>query len=369
VLLALVTGLVYVNQVLFTVYVLQVQDGDASFVARYLPVGWFDLATANPALRGLAEVFPSPEFLAPSVLRVQAFLELPFVLLAFATVVRWLDADLYRRIARSALLPSAAVSYTVVFCLVEWDLRNPYTVDDIVIRTASAVLTPWLLARVAARDTGTTRVAASVPGLLVFIGSLGALGGLVLVVYDTALLYNLGRLDDRLPLALAAAGVLVCLRTAASRLPTRSGPVAPALSFVVHALRRWLTLFFVPALAVRYGLLFGTPRLGLAAGGLSALVVCAQAWRDVSAETFRPGPRAALRLAGVLCCAVLAGTAGAALALRAIPRSYEEVALLSAVAGFLVTSVVACGLLDTLLARSSCATPATERSSTCVSRR
>jgi hypothetical protein len=145
--------------------------------------------------------------------------------------------------------------------------------------------------------------------------------------------------------------------------------VAPALSFVVHALPRWLTLFFVPALAVRYGLLFGTPRLGLAAGGLSALVACAQAWRDVSAETFRPGPRAALRLAGVLCCAVLAGTAGAALALRAIPRSYEEVALLSAVAGFLVTSVVACGLLDTLLARSSCATPATERSSTCVSRR
>ncbi|MGW7358054.1 hypothetical protein ACWGI0_15840 [Streptomyces sp. NPDC054802] len=343
VLLALVTGLVYVNQVLFTVYVLQVHDGDASFVARHLPVGWFDLATANPALRGLAEVFPAPELLAPSVLRVQAFLELPLVLLAFATVVRWLEADLYRRIARSALLPLAAVSYTVVFCLVEWDLRNPYTVDDIVIRSVSAVLTPWLLARVAARDTGTTRVAASVPGLLVFIGSLGALGGLVLVVYDTALLYNLGRLDDRLPLALAAAGVLVCLRTAASRLPTRSRPVAPALSFVVHALRRWLTLFFVPALAVRYGLLFGTPRLGLAAGGLSVLVACAQAWRDASAETSRPGPRAALRLAGVLCCAVLAGTAGAALALRATPRSYEEVALLSAMAGFLVTSVVACG--------------------------
>ncbi|MFF3321500.1 hypothetical protein [Streptomyces sp. NPDC002889] len=347
VLLVLVTGLIYVNQVLFTVYVLRVHDGDASFLARYLPAGWFDLATANPALRGLAEVFPAPGLLAPSVLRVQAFLELPFVLLAFATVVRWLDAGLYRRIAHSALLPLAAASYTVVFCLVEWDLRNPYTVDDLVIRAVSALVTPLLIAHVAARDTGTTRVATSVPGLLVFIGSLGALGGLVLVVYDTALLYNLGRLDDRLPLALAAAAVLLCLRTAASHLPTRSRPAAPNLSFVVHALRRWLALFFVPALAVRYGLLFGTPQLGLAAGALSAAVACGLAGRDVLAETphARDG-RAALRLARGLGCAVLAGTAGAALALRLTPRSYGEVALMSAMAGFLVTGVVVCGLLD-----------------------
>ncbi|MEV0494006.1 hypothetical protein [Streptomyces atratus] len=47
---ALVTGLVYVNQVLFTVYVLHVHDGDPSFISRYLPAGWFDLASANPAL-------------------------------------------------------------------------------------------------------------------------------------------------------------------------------------------------------------------------------------------------------------------------------------------------------------------------------
>ncbi|MFF4353977.1 hypothetical protein [Streptomyces sp. NPDC001530] len=155
---ALVTGLVYVNQVLFTVYVLRVHDGDPSFISRYLPAGWFDLASANPALRTLAAHFPAPELLAPSVLRVTAFLELPFVLLAFATVVRWLDADLYRRIARSALPPSASVSYTAVFCLVEWDLRNPYTVDDLVIRAVSAVVTPVLLARLAGRDTATSRV-------------------------------------------------------------------------------------------------------------------------------------------------------------------------------------------------------------------
>ncbi|MBA2947608.1 hypothetical protein [Streptomyces himalayensis] len=340
--LALVTGLIYVNQVLFTVYVLRVHDGDPSFVARYLPAGWFDLASAHPVLRDLAEHFPAPGLLAPSVLRIQAFLELPFVLLSFATVVRWLDADLYRRIARSALLPLASVSYTTVFCLVEWDLRNPYTVDDVVIRAVSAVVTPLLLASMAARDTGTTRVPASVPGLLVFTGSLGALGALVLVVYDTALLYNLGRLDDRLPLALAAAAALLVLRAAASRLPARS---APTLSFVVHAVRHWLLLFFIPALAIRYGLLFGTPRLALSAGALTAAVACVRAAREMPTGA-EQRPRAALHLTARIGCAVLAGAAGAALALRVTPPSYKEVALLSAMGAFLVTAVAVCGLLD-----------------------
>ncbi|MGV9254239.1 hypothetical protein [Streptomyces sp. NPDC003697] len=336
--LALVTGLLYVNQVLFTVYVLRVHDGDPSFVARYLPVGWFNLASENPLLHGLAERFPEPGLLAPSVLRVQAFLELPFVLLAFAMVARWLDADLYRRIARSALLPLASVSYTAVFCLVEWDLHNPYTVDDVLIRAVSAVVTPLLLARLAARDTGTALVPASMPGLLVFVGSLGALGALVLVVYDTALLYNLGRLDDRLPLVLGASLALLGLRAAASRVPDGS---APTLSFVVHALRHWLLLFFAPALAVRYGLLFGTPLLALAAGALTAVVACARAARQMSAG-------AVLGLTARVGCAVLAGTAAAALALRVTPSSYQEVALLSAMGAFLVTGVVVCGLLDRL---------------------
>jgi hypothetical protein len=70
------------------VYVLRVHGGDTSFIARYLPTGWFDLATHNPVLRSLGRLFPAPELLAPSVLRVQAFLELPFVLTAFATVAR-----------------------------------------------------------------------------------------------------------------------------------------------------------------------------------------------------------------------------------------------------------------------------------------
>ncbi|GGN90626.1 hypothetical protein GCM10011579_086700 [Streptomyces albiflavescens] len=342
--LAVTTVLIYVNQVLFTVYVLRVHGGDPSFIARYLPTGWFDLATHDPMMRSLGRVLPAPELLATSVLRVQAFLELPFVLTAFATVARWFDADLYRRIACSALLPLASVSYTVVFCLVEWDLRNPYTNDDLVIRAVSAVITPVLLARWAARDAGVSRAAASVSGLLVFIGSLGALGVLVLVVYDTALLYNLGRLDDRLPVVMVAVAALTGLRWAAGRLPD---PSAPGLSsaFVWQVLRHWLGLFLVPALAVRYGVMFGTPQLAGAMELLMAAVAVVLAGRDV-VVTSGGGRRLALVLAGRVGCAVLAGSAAAYGVAALTPRSYYEVTLLSAAAAFLVTGVAVCGLLD-----------------------
>ncbi|MFJ3334404.1 hypothetical protein [Streptomyces sp. NPDC086766] len=339
--LAVVTGLVYVNQVLFTVYVLRVHGGDPSFVARYLPERWFDLASGSPVLRGLADGFPTPGLLAPSVLRVQAFLELPFVLSAFATVVRWLDAGLYRGIARSALLPLASVWYTVVFCLVEWDLRNPYTVDDIVVRGVSAVLTPCLLRWLAARDTGVSRTPASVPGLLVFIGSLGALGALVLVVYDTALLYNLGRLAERLPVAAVAVVALAGLRRGAARLPEPAAP-GRTLTFVLYALRHWLALFFLPALAIRYGVMFGTPRLAGAAGLLVGVTALALSWRHAAVDT-RP-----------LGLAVLTATGAACATAWAIPASYYEVTLLFAMAAFLLTVVLVAGLVDARATRQVC---------------
>ncbi|MGW1028841.1 hypothetical protein ACWD4J_35055 [Streptomyces sp. NPDC002577] len=352
--LAAVTVAVYLNQVLFTVYVLRVHGGNPSFIARYLPTGWFELAVDNPALRSLAEHFPAPALLAPSVLRVQAFVELPFVLLAFATVLRWLDADVYRRTIRSPLLPLAALSYTAVFCTVEWDLHNPYTADDLVIRAVSAVLTPPLMARMAARDTVRPRPLTA-PGLLLFIGSLGALGVLVLVVYDTALLYNLGRLDDRLPLAVAALGALIVCRLIALRLPARHPP-GPAISFVGHALRRWLSLFLVPALAVRYGVTFGTPQLAAGAGLLTATLASLYALRDGSAPVPVPGERdhrRVLMLLGQLGCAVPAGAAVAYTVVRWTTGPYYEATLLQAMAAFLVTAIAVCALTDRATPRIS----------------
>jgi len=57
--LAAVTALIYVNQVLFTVYVLRVHHGDPSFIARYLPSGWFALDRGG-AIATLARHFPAP---------------------------------------------------------------------------------------------------------------------------------------------------------------------------------------------------------------------------------------------------------------------------------------------------------------------
>lgn len=356
--LGVVTALIFVNQILFTVYVLRVHDGDPSFIGRYVPPGWFEMATDNTALRTLAEHFPAPRLLAPSVLRVQSFLELPFGLLAFGTVVRWLDADLYRRVARSALLPLASVSYTAGFCLVEWDLHNPYTVDDIVVRCVSAVLTPLFLAWLAGRDTCRSRTEASVPALLVLIGSLGALGALVLVAYDTVLLYNLGRLGSRLPAGLAALAALGALRLVAARLPARPSR-GPTVVFLRHALGRWLTLFFVPALAVRYGVNFGTPTLSVAVGLLLlpvvAVVLAARdtlAWAAAPDDSgnrpvVRPG-RLLFTVAARLACAVLVGGGVAYVVTRLTPDTYYEATLLPAAAAFLVVAVVACGLLDAM---------------------
>ncbi|WP_369248752.1 hypothetical protein [Streptomyces sp. R41] len=343
--LALVTGLIYVNQALFTVYVLRVHDGDVSFIAPYMPAGWFDLATHNPVLRLLARDFPAPELLAPSVLRVQAFLELPFVLLAFATVARWLDPGLYRRIARSALLPLASVSYTIVFCVVEWDLRNPYTADDIAIRAVSAVLTPLLIARMAAHDSADARPLTAVR-LLLFIGSLGALGVLVLVVYDTALLYNLGRLPERTPLALAGVGALGVLRPAAARLPAHLPGPGPAVTLVGQAVYRWLALFFVPALAIRYGVTFGTPALAAGAGSLTLAVAGLYALRDASTVQDPRPYRRAFRLVAQLGGASLVGAGAAYMVARWASGSYYEATLLLASAAFLVAAITACRLLD-----------------------
>ena len=326
--LAAVVALIYLNQVLFDVYVLRMHGGDVSFVARFLPPGWFAVADGNVPVRWLAAHVPAPGLLAPTVLRVQAFLELPFVLLAFATVLRWLDLGLYLRVARSRLVPLAAASYTVAFCVVEWDLRNPYTVDDIVLRLLSALAAPLLLRFVAARE-GTDGRPVSVPGLVLFGVSLWALGYLVLVMYDTALLYNLARLGDRLPGAAAALAVLAAARCGAALADRRAPAAGAAVATVADGLGRALALFFVPALAVRYGGSFGTPLL--AAGAAAAVLL-------------RSAP--AVERRGVTAAAGLAGTGAAWTAVRLATDAYYEAALLRGATAFLLTATGVCAVAD-----------------------
>jgi hypothetical protein len=166
--LLVVTGAIYLNQVLFTVYVRRVHHGDPAFIARYLPAGWFDLADLGP----LPDLFPAPELLGPTVLRVQAFLELPFVLLAYLTVCRWLGSEVHRRAVR--MVWPAALAYTAVFVLVELALPNPYTVDDVIIRVLSASVTGLVLSRWPGPPAA-GRV--DTPGrMLAFLAAAGAMG-------------------------------------------------------------------------------------------------------------------------------------------------------------------------------------------------
>ncbi|MCX3064241.1 hypothetical protein [Streptomyces beihaiensis] len=217
------------------------------------------------------------------------------------------------------------------------------------------MLTPLFIARLAARDRVRARTAASVPALLTFLVSLGALGVLVLVVYDTALLYNLGRLGERLPIAFGAAAVLAAARLTAARLSTRSAP-GLAVTFLQRALRHWLALFFVPALAVRYGVMFGTPCLAAVAGLVPAAAAGGYAVRDTLAMDTAHGSKDGtgarherlllLTLVLRLGCAVLVG-AGAAYAVTLLmPTTYYEATLLPAAAAFLATAITTCGLLD-----------------------
>lgn len=330
--LLVVSGAIYLNQVLCTIYLMRVWHGDPTFIARYLPTGWFDLADDNPVIVRLAGVWPRPELLSWSLLRVQAFLELPFVVLAYLTICRWFGSEVFRR---AAVWP-VAVSYTATFCLIEWSLANPYTIDDIVLRVVSGLLTPWFVARLSA---GHRERASSVADLAVFVVSAAALGVLVLAVYATALLYNLGHLAAAAPMMAGAVGLLVVARLVAGRLPTAQA--GPGITAVGASLGWFLVFFFAPALPIRYGISFGTPMLS-AVGGL---IIIAAAVACGVHETAR-GSSVPWRVwAAELVLAVMLGAAAACAGFLAV-GGYPEARLLAAAGAFFALVLAVCAAVD-----------------------
>src|SRR5690242_2572895 len=75
--LCAICGLLLVNQVLCDAYIVRAHHGDPSFVTQYLGRGWFDISRGAP-IDDLAARLGDARWLAPTVLRVQAVLELPF---------------------------------------------------------------------------------------------------------------------------------------------------------------------------------------------------------------------------------------------------------------------------------------------------
>src|SRR5262249_33049963 len=112
-----VCGLLFLNQLFVNVYVRVVHHGDVAFVTRYLGPAWFHLATDAPPVVLVARLLGNggAAYLAPSILRVQAFLELPFVLYAYLSIARSLDRALYVRLTHPIVLAVASVSFTLAF--------------------------------------------------------------------------------------------------------------------------------------------------------------------------------------------------------------------------------------------------------------
>ncbi|WP_345528055.1 hypothetical protein, partial [Actinoplanes utahensis] len=234
--LAVVTVVLFVNQVLFTIYALRVRDGDMSYLAIYVPDGWFELAD-GPVMTWLAEHTPAPELLAVCALRVPSLFELPLGMLAYLTVLNWLDPSLYRRLTSTTVIALMSASYSITFGLIEWELHTPYTVQNLALRLLSGIVTVFALRRLgrlpsAPQGSGAPRTAAE---LLAFAASTAALGYLVLALYDTVLLYSMGRVGEHVPGAVAAGTVLVAARFAAARLRRRPAEPVPRGSTPVTA--------------------------------------------------------------------------------------------------------------------------------------
>lgn len=344
--LAAVVAACLVNQVLCTVYLIRVHGGDASFIADRLPDGWFALADGNRAIRALADVFPAPALLASTVLRVQAVLELPFVLLAYLLVVRWWDRRVYRALTTPPVLAAAAVVWTVTFCVIEWSLPNPYTLQDVVLRSISCAVTVPLLARLGRATPVPERAVRDAVDLALFGVSAAASGWLVLAVYDTLLLYNLGHAAAQLPGCLAAGAVLGVARLVAARRAAAGAP-GPGVDVLTTGLGWFVAVFFAPALTVRYALGLGTRPLAVTVALLLAGTAIVLTWSEVTARLARSLRAVAL---GQIAAAGLAGAVAAVLA-RRVSAAYPEVTLLLAAVLFLTVVTVVCAATDLALRR------------------
>ena len=260
----LTSALALANQVALNAWLLATHHGDPSFLRRSVGAAYFHLDLDFPGVRALAEAL-GPEgaerWLSLSLLRVNALLELPFALFAYLAITRLFDRAAYRFLLRSPLGLLGAASFTVILCVIEVLLRNPWTDQDLVLRGVALVLVAPLLGWLGRRERGAPCFPdedgrpRSFTGLLVALGGAAALAASLLLLYDVTLLYNLGHLRRFLPpllggLALATGAVLL-----GPVLEARQ-PRAPAASVaaVTSVASLFSLAFFVPSLAIRYGL-------------------------------------------------------------------------------------------------------------------
>lgn len=343
-----VCALLFVNQLLCNAYIIRFHHGDPSFVTQYLGRGWFAIARGGP-IESIADAIGNAPWLAVTVLRVQAFLELPFTLFAYLAVARLLGRGVHRQLVQPRLLIAAAVTFTVTFSVVEIMLWNPWTVDDLIMRGIACVIAPLWVIGAARREGGDDDEAMprGLFGVVVFLVGAGAIAYLVLAVYDAFLLYNLAHLERYAPAGAAAVAAAIIASWCAPRVD-RIGSGGPAVAALVAALARFTVVFFVPSLALRYR---AADPIVIAAGG----AVIATVAFDVRNQWRGQLGLAALAVSG-------GGIAGSAAAF-AIPSQFREGKLACFALATLVTAATVLALGDAFNRRRSLST-ASDRSRT-----
>lgn len=264
---ALVWLLLLSNQVAFDAYVLRVHHGSPRFISSYIAeTGWFALALDAAPVRWLAaHAGEDARWLAPSVLRVQAYLELPFTIYAYLAVARLLGRDVVRALTTWPVLFATSVSFSLTFSIVETMLPNPYTHDDLVLRALAAVTVPFWVRSTSRRDDAysaarhaTEGRPTSVTGILLFLLGAGCIALALLAAYDAFLLYNLGHLERLLPVLVVTWPVAI----GASFLLSRRGEGnAPSAVLLRSMLAAFTVVFAVPSLAIRYRAMHETAQL------------------------------------------------------------------------------------------------------------
>ena len=321
-----VVALLFANQLVVAVYV--DARGGPGFVQQYLGDFWFHVLQGPGVHRVAVWLGPRAEWLAPSVLNVQAFLELPFTLLAYLTVARLLGRAALAPLVRLPVLMLTGLFCTATFVAVERWFSSPWTDADIWLRWASALATPpalaWLLA--GHRRAPATPEPLNLSRLLSFLlGALG-LGVLVLFVYDTCLLYNLRHARFLWPYALFA--LALCVAALCLARSSTAQPVSPMLSLLHTVFVQFTWLFFVPALSLRY--------MGTSPGVLGGYGVLLLATFVFVAFKVQAWPRAGFTV--VLALSAAFASAGIAAAMVAmVPRPYASVFELKLLLGTLVT--------------------------------
>jgi hypothetical protein len=346
--LLLVCALVYVNQVLFGAFILRAHGGSTAFIGQYIPGEWFAIGRQDPLVQLAARHVDDGRWLSPTLLRVQAFLELPFTMFAYLAVARLLGRRVYATLCRPVVLALAALSFSVTFSLVEVSLPNPYTTDDLVLRAVACVLVPVYIALIAKAEESRSPASVApggpsgVLGLLAFLAGAGAFSYIVLALYDAFLLYNLAHLP-RYASGIALSLVIAALASYAaprvdgslSRVTSHARVPSPAVDICVSALRAFTLLFFVPSLSLRYR---GGHSTAVACGVL--VVVLAMAGGAVSALCRSRLPLAGmvrLALAGGIALAL--GTWAAQVVLVSASRGMPELLLARLALSFLVAAI------------------------------